>query len=98
MPVGGAAQFSFEPAVLRTKLAVASCLPDVGHCQDGDDGDDAEPTEVGGDHAEHDHQQDRSAEQLVERVDTLIEHGLLTSFQVASLGYFPGDITRYHNY
>lgn len=74
MPIGGAAQFSFEPAVFRTKLVVASCLPDVGRCEGGGDGDDAEPAEVGSDHAQHNHYQDGSTEQLVERVHSLVEH------------------------
>lgn len=59
MPIGGATQFALESAVLRTKLAVASCLPDVGCCQGGDDGDYAEPADVRSDEAEQDDDENR---------------------------------------
>ncbi len=75
MPVGGAAQFAFEPAVLRAQGSVATNQPGDHQPQHHVGGHHAKPAEVCGDHAEHDHQQDGAGEQLVERVDTLIEHG-----------------------
>lgn len=91
VPVCGAAQFAFESAVLRSKFIVASCLPDVGPCQRGDGGDDAEPADVGGDHAQHDHQQDRTSQQLVERGHSLVYHLFtLLPFELHPLGTSQG--------
>lgn len=73
--MGRAAKFTLESADLRAVLGMSAHQPHDGGHQPGDEADQAEPSQVCGDHAEHDHQQDGAGEQLVERVDTLIEHG-----------------------
>ena len=91
MPVGGAAQLALESAVLRAQVCIAASLPDVGRCQRDDDGDDAEPAQVGCDHAQHDHHQDGAAEQLVESVHSLVEHCICSlPFELHPLGTSQG--------